>query len=150
MKAPRLCAFCGKPGTMTKQHIWPKWLKKIVPQVASSHTQVSGEFLTFKPGAKTPPRKEAIFQGPAGSRKIKNVCERCNNGWMSQIEQAAMGSAIPMINNLACTISPQEQRVLASWFALMTMMIEFTGPDSINDGGTQIALSALSRAAPNF
>jgi hypothetical protein len=89
LRAPNLCAFCGKPGKMTKQHIWPKWLKKIRSPTATSHTQTVGELISFSPGSRRPPRSTKIHQGHAGSRKIKNVCQLCNNGWMSQIEEAA-------------------------------------------------------------
>jgi hypothetical protein len=128
LKAPTLCAFCGKPGKMTKQHIWPKWLGKIRPPVAKSHTQTIGEFLTFSPGSRRPPRSTKIHQGHAGSRKIKKVCGTCNNGWMSQIEEAAKEPATPLILDREFCLTAYHQRELARWFALMTMMIEFTDP----------------------
>jgi hypothetical protein len=56
IKTPMTCAFCGRPGQMTKQHIWPKWLKKIRPSTATSHTQVIGEFMTFSPKTLRTPR----------------------------------------------------------------------------------------------
>jgi hypothetical protein len=128
IKLPMLCAFCARPGKMTKGHIWPKWLQKVRPPTATSHTQVTGEFVTFTPKARRPPRNVAIRQGHAGSRKIKNVCRNCNNGWMSQIEQAAMEAAIPLILAQQYALTAYHQRELARWFALMTMMAEFMDP----------------------
>ena len=128
LKPPKLCAFCGKPGKMTKQHIWPNWLKRIRTPVATSHTQVMGEFLTFSPGSRRPPYRAQTHQGHAGSRKIKNVCQTCNNGWMSRIEEAAKDAALPLILDQECSLTPNHQRELARWFTLMTMMSEFTDP----------------------
>jgi hypothetical protein len=113
---------------MTKQHIWPKWLKKICPPTATSHTQTIGEFITFSPGSMHPPRSVRTHKGHAGSRKIKNVCVTCNNGWMSQLEEAAKESAVPLILNQKFNLTSYQQRELARWFTLMTMMVEFTDP----------------------
>jgi hypothetical protein len=127
LKSPKLCTFCGKPGKMTKQHIWPKWLSKIRSPNATSHTQVTGQFLT-RPDQDSRPIAQKIHQGHAGSRKIKNVCQTCNNGWMSQFEEAAKDAAVPLILDREFSLTPYQQRELARWFALMTMMVEFTDP----------------------
>jgi hypothetical protein len=128
VKPPKYCAFCDKPGTMTKQHIWPKWLKKIRHPVATSHTQVTGEFLTFSPRSRHLPYQATVHQGHAGSRKIKNVCQMCNNGWMSRIAEAAKETAVPLILGQSLNLTTYHQRELARWFTLMTMMVEFTSP----------------------
>jgi hypothetical protein len=127
-KPPKLCAFCEKPGSITKQHIWPEWIKKIIPGTASSHSVVTGEFLTFNPGPKYPQTHAAMRQGPAGSRKVRNVCGPCNGGWMGRLETLVKPTASALILNQFRIIEGDEKRYLATWLSLISMMVEFTNP----------------------
>lgn len=63
------CAFCGKTGPMTKEHIWPKWLHD------------SGDYRLKYHSA---PDKVL----PA-EHVIKDVCGECNNGSLSTLDDYA-------------------------------------------------------------
>jgi hypothetical protein len=65
-------------------------------------------------------------QGPMTQRRIRNVCGRCNNGWMSQIVDRAKPFAASMIQDQPAELSLVAQRDLAGWIALGTIMGEFT------------------------
>lgn len=135
---------------MSKQHIWPKWLSKIRKPLAASHTQVTGEFLS-RPGLGNRPIVRNIHQGHAGSRKIKTVCQICNNGWMSQIEEAAKDAAVPLILDRESKLTSDQQRELARWFTLMTMMVEFTDPATAALTGKDRTFFKINRdPPPNF
>jgi hypothetical protein len=90
------CAFCGKPGDLTKSHIWPEWAEAILPQTATHHQQIIGEFLTFKPIAKGPEYFQRVRPGHVGKRKPRNTCLACNAGWMRLIEE----NTLPFMDSL--------------------------------------------------
>jgi hypothetical protein len=110
-QSPRRCIFCGGTG-LSKEHIWSDWLGKIIPR-SDDHSQ---SIIRDVPG---PDRIRIVepflysHQGSMNSRKLRNVCKKCNNGWMSAIVNRAKPSA-EMI------------RDLAAWISLSSVMAEFT------------------------
>ncbi len=56
--------------------------------------------------------------------RIPKVCKICNNGWMSQIENAAAPLVEPMIRGTRMGIPIQHQLVLARWMALKTLVAD--------------------------
>jgi hypothetical protein len=52
---------------------------------------------------------------------VRNVCEKCNNGWMSQLQDGAKPIIERLWNDEECVIDLQECRVLSLW-AVMTAM----------------------------
>lgn len=67
-------------------------------------------------------------QGPVISRKVRNVCENCNNGWMSTVVTRAK----PIVEKLALShsvaVSNEELASLAGWIALTNVMLEYANP----------------------
>src|SRR5215218_6384613 len=112
---PTLCAFCGVPGA-TKQHIWPKWLNTTFYPRASHHLELIESTLPVE-GTPSPPHK--IREGGANSRKIRNICKRCNNEWMSQLEMAAKPLVLPLITGKRVILEEFAQRRIAAWLTLI-------------------------------
>lgn len=79
----RACIFCGKEGNLSKEHLWPDWLSKM-------YIRAGDEKHTF--GSETYLNKEMVHDGvyerPGHLFSLKNrvVCQSCNNGWMSEVE----------------------------------------------------------------
>jgi hypothetical protein len=119
--------FCGRTGELTKGHIWPDWIKKFLPPVARTHLQTVGEI-----GPTTSLGKGGLVllrrtrQGHAGSRELRNTCSKCNSGWMSRLENAAMPIAGPLFQNRTSVIQTFDQRMLAAFLCLINMRVEFT------------------------
>lgn len=63
----RKCAYCGKEKKLTKEHIWPKCIIKRVPSYNVRYSEKAGKFF------------EAELT-------ISDVCEDCNNGVLSQLD----------------------------------------------------------------
>ena len=81
------CIFCGGPG-MTKQHVFPNWLNTVLPLSENSHTQLLNN-VSFDMGGNAIVSTDVnVQQGHRRTRKMRNVCSRCNNVWMSNIENA--------------------------------------------------------------
>jgi hypothetical protein len=124
------CTFCGGTG-LTKQHIWPAWLKPLNPSSGPAHAHVTGNFETFVPIADAPPFAVKFRQGASGARKIRNVCRHCNNGWLSQVEEHAKPVILALMRGESVTLDGPAQARLAAWLALVTIMIEFTHPPTV-------------------
>jgi len=117
------CVFCDGTG-LTKQHIWPKWLKKInQPQVAA-HEQVSISASYLAPDQVTYTRKRR--QGHSGTRTARKVCKKCNNGWIERLEERIRDVVTRALCGTLETLTTQTQRDLTAWATLVTMMAEFT------------------------
>jgi hypothetical protein len=119
------CVFCGRTG-VTKGHVWPKWISKLLPP-ATHHDHYVGRFFTFTTGTDGPPQSTEKRQGHATSRKPRNTCAKCNNEWMSRIENAAIGPTAPLILNQPFLLDTISQRLLVSFLCLMSMRLEFLG-----------------------
>jgi hypothetical protein len=119
------CVFCGGLH-LSKQHILPLWINKIIPK-ESTH---SG----FKIKIALPNEKNAILhapeiktkQGDLGTLKIRNICKTCNNGWMSRIEENAMSDLSKLINGEAISLNTDQQMKISAWIMLTCIDAEFT------------------------
>ena len=54
------------------------------------------------------------------------VCKRCNNGWMSQLEDATKDVLLPLVTkpHKPVTLSDEDCLILASWMTLKTMVLD--------------------------
>lgn len=105
------CVFCGAKGAMTREHVWPNWL---------SGLGIIDESVEIGVG-----RLNRLFDRrgpmPAFQVTVKSVCEKCNNGWMSDLEHEVRPVLAHIIYGNACTIDSAKQPVVAFW-ALKTLL----------------------------
>ena len=122
---PGKCVFCGG-GNLTKEHIWPNWLKPYIPRNAlpiSVHamsltaTGPTGRFSIRKPGLLDRP-------GDSQSQRLRVVCRSCNNGWLSRMQQSAKPILIPYLDGQWPSIPCVHQRILAAWATMFTMVVD--------------------------
>jgi hypothetical protein len=73
------CIFCGGRG-LTKEHVWPKWLRGALDP---SITTPRHFYSTSGFGRR---RSYTHRSGSIESRRMRIVCERCNTGWMSRLQ----------------------------------------------------------------
>lgn len=131
------CIFCQGHG-MTKQHIWPNWMSHAdIPYrqealaATANHQLLYGSRLIFDT-SKT--NNELIVHQPnvinrKGSiltRKLRMVCQKCNNQWMSVIEDKSKNIILELQSHKPTVLSESEQYDLAAWITLMTIICEFT------------------------
>lgn len=114
------CLFCNTAAT-SHEHLWSDWMGKFFPDGFKYY-----ENLTQRR------RSNSSENGPANQRDggpwtktFKAVCERCNHGWMSEIEE----SVKPLLMNLALgrniSLASGDQKDLTRWIALKMMVSEF-------------------------
>jgi hypothetical protein len=74
-------------------------------------------------------------QGHTYTQTIRDVCEKCNSGWMSGIETATQGVLTPLIQGTPSILTPVMQEQLASWITLKALVIDH---EKRGDGVTSI------------
>ena len=80
------CAFCLNEADLTGEHIWSDWMNRVLPP--------SGPFqVTSTKGTGEP----ICYRAHTLNMKLRVVCEKCNNGWMSELESYR---AIPAMKDL--------------------------------------------------
>lgn len=118
----RQCIFCEQQSKMSKEHIFGKWLAEYFPRDAFSQHMAAHVYWPKKIITRAPVDKRRNEPGHSGSRKLRVVCQDCNNGWLSQLEEWASKALPPMIAGERCNLLPAGQTKLATW-AVKTAMV---------------------------
>src|SRR6266478_112392 len=137
-RPPRKCIFCGKPG-MSNEDVWGRWLRPYVRADMRKHHFYAERI--NRPGEPNTASARLRAGDPLHS-KVRVVCETCNNGWMSMIQERAKPILIPLIQGKATILGIEAQQTVASWCAMATMTGEFLDKDPVP--GT-IAVSQAER-----
>lgn len=124
-KPPGKCIFCGG-GNLSKEHIWPNWLKPYIPRnprPTSAHGMSLG---AYGPDGYYSARRTGKLDRPGDiqSQRLRVVCQSCNSGWMSIIQKAAKPILIPFLDGYWPDIPRQHQSTLATWATMFTMVLE--------------------------
>jgi hypothetical protein len=109
----RTCTFCGSAGPLHLEHAAPEWLLIAVQQAGGGEPGLT--YASFGPD-----EEERTWRGPEIT--VRNVCDRCNHGWMSVLESQTKPIVKPLLADLVVTLGVDEQRVLARW-GLKTAMV---------------------------
>ena len=126
VKSQGRCIFCDGTG-LSKEHIWSDWLKSLIPR-NDAHGQYWGSMHRDSGSGDikwTEPRGNAARQGSVLQRKVRNVCKRCNNGWMSRVVDRAKPGAKQLILGETAQLNRQMQTDLAAWIGSTTIIQEF-------------------------
>jgi hypothetical protein len=109
---PSVCIFCvGSP--VTAEDGWPRWIGRGYP--------TPGVIRATRLGT-----EERTFLIDRIELKVRAVCKRCNNGWMSDLETRAERVLLPMIQGMPKTLSRELQRIAATWAVKTAMVLEHT------------------------
>jgi hypothetical protein len=132
------CIFCDYPATLTKEHIWPAWLRDFIPREAVSpdralHTTGLSWIDENDQRRETMNVRSNLAQpGEMMDQKLAIVCGRCNGGWMSQLQERAKPFLIPRIqNDWSQQLNEWGQRTLPVWASMFTMVVEQADPNTV-------------------
>jgi hypothetical protein len=113
------CCFCGDVGELHDEHIWPDWLSDALTWGKDVHTHVVG------------PRegRRRLEHAPPFERTVCVVCQdRCNGGWMSNLETRAKRPLLSMITGKSEILDQQRQALIAFWTIKTSMMFAKAEP----------------------
>lgn len=113
---PRSCVFCGSMGSLSREHVFGQWVSRIGLD-ASPVGHMAGPLNRI-------PRQMGVQ--PPYRQTVRNVCSRCNNGWMSRLEATAQRVLTPLILGEPASIDLEDQAAIAQWAqktALTSMLL---------------------------
>lgn len=119
------CLFC-KSGKSSAEHIFPKWFRAIFPEKS-----LDGQLLSRHPGEET---LNALLTGVSKGREssygytIHNICEDCNNRWMSRLEESVQKIILNKNRQLITSIklvdlTEQNSFTLARWITIKALLL---------------------------
>jgi hypothetical protein len=120
------CIFCDQPG-LTKEHLWPNWLKRFLPRKSTTHIHTTGRSLVDSGLAGTDVfvRDQLKRQtGDIKSRRVKVVCGTCNNGWMGRLQEAAKPKLAPLLRGIWSGLSAGDCEAISAWAVMFTIIVE--------------------------
>lgn len=120
ISSARRCVFCGASPPLTKEHVFPKWLREAVTW---SKNNVGTH--VWK-GERS--RAGKVYQGVSIMTEARIVCGTCNNGWMRKLEDAVIPILKPMVQGQVCMLDQAAQALLATWCFKTVMVIEHIDP----------------------
>lgn len=133
MQIRNTCIFClGESGSgKSREHIFPHWLKEIFPRSPSDkHVHGVMNWLDLS-GEQADFLEQKYKQGQVTSRKVRVVCETCNNGWMSNLESRIKPLLKMLIQNKSVILTFKERHALATWAAKTVMCAEFVDRNKV-------------------
>jgi len=119
---PPLCVFCQLNPGATKEHIYPKWVRKGIR--ATGPTTI------------TSPRGVRNVTGLTWILR-NSVCGECNNGWMAtRLENKVKDYLLPAMRGWPVVLEPPMQQLIAAWAVKTALMFELK---ALQDGDRGLA-----------
>jgi len=120
------CIFCGRrwtPGIVrkSKEHPLGDWIRQREENHPAVHTSYSTGYLLGEDRSELVQVRPEVTHNKAPLLTVhtREVCQDCNNGWMSAIEQAARPIIVQMAraaqSGPAIAVSRERARELALW-----------------------------------
>ncbi|HEY5970966.1 MAG TPA: hypothetical protein VIT22_03165 [Pseudoxanthomonas sp.] len=125
MRDKKPCIFCGRLGNKSKEHFYPAWLSEHIDGTGIHNISTVLTQLGAAPKTLT---SRSRRQGHLITKKLRVVCQICNNGWMSQIENSVKDILIAGLTGEHLDLSIDQQRNLVSWVCLKTIISEHSDP----------------------
>lgn len=110
------CGFCGnQKRKITNEHVFGEWIGPLFgsnrPNKVMEHGFGQGTITT------------RLWRSYGLDIKVRIACDKCNNGWMSDLEKAVAPIISPMFFGESRALSLREQVTLSAW-AVKTCMVQ--------------------------
>ncbi len=119
------CLYCDFFGSLSKEHIYGKWIHERYPKpVEQRYHQLARPVALEFFGENNMDRNTESHRGSGYSVFVPNVCEGCNNGWMSQLHIQAKPIVSRFTDGFWPNLSSAEAEIFSRWLAMVTINIE--------------------------
>ena len=117
------CIFCGD-SEMTEEHLISAWVLRAFHRKRKHDSGLSGTFIG-------PGEMRLSPVEPIATAKV--TCRRCNNGWLSEIDNAAAEVLKPLVRGEhSVTLNQKGQSIFAAWIYKCALI--FDAATNANDG----------------
>jgi hypothetical protein len=104
----RQCLFCPN-SVNSREHIWSDWILEDLKLTQPIRIRIG---------------KHTDVWTDNPEIRVNCVCRKCNNGWMSEVENQNKPHILPMMHGAAITLTPRQQKLLTRWAVLKAMVID--------------------------
>lgn len=119
LPAKRLCVFCRDAAKISLEHLIPTWMKS--GEDASQHLYVR------ESGGPDYELRRDIREGPARDLAAKGPCERCNNGWMNDMDHGVLDVLGPqLVRGKRVKLTKAKKVASAAWAVKYVLMGQLT------------------------
>jgi hypothetical protein len=122
-KGRRLCPFCGgsSQSRSSGEHIWPAWAGPLLPIRAIKREHCHTGWEEFE--TVTEIKRDYTRQGSPSAIKARGPCKKCNETWMSRLEDEAKPAILALTQGFATSLNRKHTRILAQWIFLKFCII---------------------------
>jgi hypothetical protein len=110
----KTCIFCARRAD-SDEDVIPKWIPRLLRKQEGERVPMRTSRFGHKPHEQL--AGESI-------QKVGSVCDQCNNGWMSRLEEKVKPILKPMMLGNAVTLTAQQQERITTWMTKCAMMYE--------------------------
>jgi hypothetical protein len=143
------CIFCGKQAKLTKEHIFGQWLKSHV-RAYSNHTEHKTRFRNSE-GRFSYAQGRLHKKRPPYLSNLRLVCQTCNNGWMSRLQEDAKPILVRLIEGDWTQLEIDHGARISSWVTMACICMEFADLKTLTTlPETRKTFSELSQPANNW
>ncbi len=136
------CVFCGG-GPLSAEHVFSRrWIERFSPG-ATSHTH---ELVRSVAPGEPDVRRTYTTKLPEGMVVNGAVCERCNSGWMNDLDLAIQPLLNAIVDGEDVPVSADQRRMLATWACKIALVMHAGTGDSTLP--TDIFLAFASKPEP--
>lgn len=116
-----LCIFCGSPGRLSKEHVLAQhWRNVLDAEITGLYNQ---GWILDSDGNVVDTSRE-FPKRAAYSWTSSQVCQVCNNGWMSRLEEQVKPLLSAMALGEPVDLSPIDARLVCKWVAKTALVLE--------------------------
>ncbi len=109
------CLFCPRAANSV-EHLWPEWLLALL-DVAETEVDF---YVRDQPPFKNWKQRKGK---PTGITR-RYLCEKCNNTWLSDLENRAKPVFTPILEHKPTTLDASDVTTLATWLAKMALLFD--------------------------
>lgn len=112
------CIFCGVNRKMSREHLWPEWARRALEANSGRAVPLVPHVIAGSDGY------SRDWKAPVFSATLKDVCQVCNSGWMSDVEELSKELVLPMLRDERVNLKKEEQLCLAIWGYMKVLTLE--------------------------
>lgn len=124
------CIFCLEERKLSKEHLWSDWMGVHLKDFSKKEQNVS-EYWRGAGKGKLQLITKNSREGAVFTKKFRVVCQKCNNGWMSHLDDRVKSFLEKILIGKDVTLSQKNIKILCNWIVMKVMVSEHNKEDFV-------------------